>query len=543
MVKNMKKIGIIGGGASGVITALQSWKQLGHQVEITIFDPSPKLGYGKAYSENNTNHILNVPASNMSIYHDGSDDFESWVLEQDPSLRQSSSWPYVPRFHFGQYLETHFSKLPKDHIKHIQHKVTNVCTVKEHYCLTLENNTTYDIDYLFIATGFSHTPYSLPVIKNHDQKSRVIHTSDMKDYKSLDFSKNVLIIGTGLTAIDIWRELRENKELKITLLSRHGFLPQPKVKTDTQRVKYPVLSGMSPLQIFEVLRTLQRVSNILWTEIAAAIEPQVQKIWTCWTPREKSMYLRYLKPHWEIIRHGMPPSVFSALEKDIKEGGTTICAGQINAIEELNSNILIKYRERRSYKDKSLSMQHVIFAMGSGIDQTLLDEKSVPGIRKCPYGFGYMNQNAPRLWFIGPAAKGTYYDITSVPYIRSQVHNIMGDIKKRATPKQSLKRERFFIHPIAAGESYFEHLKQAMSFSRCFFKVSWYAFVHALLPFLYTDTPSARLRDVGGILSKRRKRSVYLSKQKTCSTNLTNCSTHQNHEASSHHQTHQQTYH
>lgn len=49
----------------------------------------------------------------------------------------------------------------------------------------------------------------------------------------------------------------------------------------------------------------------------------------------------------------------------------------------------------------------------------------------------------------------------------------------------------FTEHPASVGETYFEHLRQALGFSVRMFAAALACFVHALLPFLFVRTGSS----------------------------------------------------
>ncbi len=51
----------------------------------------------------------------------------------------------------------------------------------------------------------------------------------------------------------------------------------------------------------------------------------------------------------------------------------------------------------------------------------------------------------------------------------------------------------FTEHPASVGESYFEHFKVAMGFSKCLAGAAGAAFVHALVPSLCQKTASGKI--------------------------------------------------
>ena len=63
----------------------------------------------------------------------------------------------------------------------------------------------------------------------------------------------------------------------------------------------------------------------------------------------------------------------------------------------------------------------------------------------------------------------------------------------------------FTKHPKEVGETYLQHLYQAMSFSCLLFSLSLKALVHALLPFCYETAVSDRVKTLSEGMQKRRE--------------------------------------
>ena len=73
-----KRYLIVGGGASGVITAIALLQDGVHPDQIHIAEPRMLLGEGLAYQTRDPLHRLNVPTSKMSAIEDLPDDFVEW---------------------------------------------------------------------------------------------------------------------------------------------------------------------------------------------------------------------------------------------------------------------------------------------------------------------------------------------------------------------------------------------------------------------------------------------------------------------------------
>lgn len=513
----MKTIGIVGGGASGALAAWHCWTELQKNVQILIFEPAEKLGRGNAYAHEYDDYILNVPANNMGLDPHASDDFEKWILQYHPTVAKSRDWPFVPRHYFAAYLDHHLAQIPATHLQHIRDKATKISTLGRHYQIHTGHHHAHLCDYLIIATGYR----TEPVIPYRPQLSDLQHkifTSE--NYHKNDFSQacgRVLIVGSGLTAIDIWRKLKKNENLKFTFFSRRGFFPLEQDLSPPQ-IRFPTLYGMTPLQILQVIRSIQSAHKISWVTIANQIRPQIQKIWTCWTETEKRQFLKYLRPYWDVIRHRMPSSVFANLQQDLANKNVEIRSGKITHINVLNEKFIIEYRPRKQTSQEKFDIDHIIYATGLPVNHELCDHgQTIAGLSVCAHGMGYINKSAPRLWIVGPASKGMFWENIAIPDIREQTQQIAKDIATTDTI-QNLRAEIFWVHPHAAKENYWVHLKKSASFGLFLHKSMWCAFVHAIFPFLYTDRISSCIRDLSCVLTKRRKRATHEKKIKPSKT-------------------------
>ncbi|RBC28602.1 pyridine nucleotide-disulfide oxidoreductase, partial [Xanthomonas oryzae pv. oryzae] len=100
-------IAIVGGGASGVLVALQLLRQALVPLQIVIIEPHAVLGEGVAYSTVRAEHLLNVPAARMSALTELPNDFVDYLRANaccpeldDAQLPQQC----VGRRHYAPYL-------------------------------------------------------------------------------------------------------------------------------------------------------------------------------------------------------------------------------------------------------------------------------------------------------------------------------------------------------------------------------------------------------------------------------------------------------
>src|SRR5687768_6317897 len=98
----MKRITIIGGGASGTLLALHLLKcKSALRLEVNLVEKRPHVGMGVAFSTREDAHLLNVPAAKMGAYADDVEHFHRWLNENEMDYSPAT---FVPRRIFGEYL-------------------------------------------------------------------------------------------------------------------------------------------------------------------------------------------------------------------------------------------------------------------------------------------------------------------------------------------------------------------------------------------------------------------------------------------------------
>src|SRR5882724_4526124 len=100
-------ITIIGGGFSGVMTAVNLARLSERPLNVTLINQHRPTGRGIAYGTRRPGHLLNVAARNMSAFPDMPDHFLQWLRTRseydtvrDIELRER----FIPRMVYGDYL-------------------------------------------------------------------------------------------------------------------------------------------------------------------------------------------------------------------------------------------------------------------------------------------------------------------------------------------------------------------------------------------------------------------------------------------------------
>src|ERR1700681_2509448 len=111
MAPRPEVVAVIGGGASGVLTAMHLQRQATAPVHVVVIEPRPALGQGVAYGTTDLNHLLNVPARCLSALPDEPGHFTAWARQRTIADARS----LLPRAWYGDYLRAVLE--PVEHVR------------------------------------------------------------------------------------------------------------------------------------------------------------------------------------------------------------------------------------------------------------------------------------------------------------------------------------------------------------------------------------------------------------------------------------------
>ena len=253
--------------------------------------------------------------------------------------------------------------------------------------------------------------------------------------------ESVLLIGSGLTSVDVTVELRARGfEGTIHMLSRRGLLPQrhaavpfpPFPTENTPRT----IRGLLRLIRLQVKKAEERGSN--WRAVVDSLRPVTQQIWRSLPLAEQRRFLRHLRSYWDVHRHRIAERIADQLTLQLRSGQIETHAGRIVEYQERSTGVEVTYRERKSGQPKKLVVDRVVNCTGPEADYRrvssplLLDimERGLArpdalslGLDVADNGALVDAQGSPSslLYALGPLRKGKLWESIAVPELRVQV--------------------------------------------------------------------------------------------------------------------------
>ena len=452
---------IIGAGFSGAILATHLLRQADGGHSIALIGPDALLGRGVAYSTQCPGHFLNVPAGAMSAFADDPDHFVKWArLNYDSGVEVRD---FLPRPLYGQYVGSllldEYGRHPHQ-LEWLRDDAVSICPDGPTARVTLRNGRRLNAENVVLALG--NFASADPPMPGRTRASRRYFSRAWSNdaLEGVAAEESILLIGSGLTSVDIAIALREREfEGTIHILSRHGLLPQ--------KHAYSVPWHESEQRLPATARALTRfirsraeigsAQGSDWRAVIDSLRPYTHAIWKGLPSEEKRRFLRHLRPYWDVHRHRVAPTVDSILSSQLENGRIQAHRGRIEKYREDTDGVEIAYRERSSGKQNQLRVDRVINCTGPEGDcrkvnnpvvQDLLRRKLVRpdslllGLDTADNGALIDAGGRPSdfLYTVGPARRGSLWETIAVPEIRDQIAELTSVLVSRPQLLADLSR-------------------------------------------------------------------------------------------------------
>jgi len=252
----------------------------------------------------------------------------------------------------------------------------------------------------------------------------------------LDAGDTVLMLGTGLTMIDMALRLEEEGFAGHMLaLSRRGILPH---RHGAQEPFAPI-EERPEARASRLLHAVRvRAEVVGWRNAVDELRRFTQPLWRDADHPTRSRFLRHLRPWWDVHRHRLAPEVAERIARMRESGRLTVMAAATRVAEEQDGHIAVTVKKRGESSSERLRFRRAInctgpqgnlaaardpllrqlTASGAIRPDALLIGIDVDAQSRTIAAHGVRNDN---LYAIGPMTRGEFWEIVAVPDIRQQV--------------------------------------------------------------------------------------------------------------------------
>jgi len=437
---------IIGGGFSGTMLAAELARR---SISSTLVDRGGRAGRGTAFSTPEQAHLLNVPAGRMGAWADRPDDFAHTVAAEGFAPDD-----FVPRRRYGEYLRSILNEAQTSRlVTVVGQDAVSAEQALDGWRVSLADGSRIEGRAIALAQG--NQPPETPGFARGLPASLFVNDPWSEEGRAAVVGAaasggDVLIIGTGLTMVDVVLSLDEARHRgRIVALSRRGLVPRAHAAFEPAPIAPEGVPQGSVSGLWRWLR--RRGAEVGWRAAVDGLRPHSQMLWQSLGGLEQRRFLRHARPWWDVHRHRIAPEVAERIRRLVELGRLEIVAGRVMdmwaEVGELGVRI-----DRRGTNASRLPHPSIPSPKGEGKFALAVNctgplgsiRRSKDGVltslfeaglaRADELGIGLEVDSRSRVvgaenaWALGPLTKGAYWEITAVPDIRGQVAATADDI-------------------------------------------------------------------------------------------------------------------
>lgn len=437
------RIGVVGAGFSGLLTAVQLSRRL-PDAELWLIEKGPRFAEGAAYGTREVDHVLNVRLGNMSAFPEDPEHLSRWLAGQ---ARWSAQGAFITRGDYGRYLrailaETLAETLAEapdgspSRLRLVHDEAVELSREGHGWGLRLASGASHSLDVAVLALGNLEPARPAGLEDAVVEAGRYIADPWRGGGELPEDARRILLIGSSLTMVDTALS-HAQPDRRFLALSRRGLLPRAH-KAGELALPSQTYSG-SPRDVLRQARQTALSSD--WRAVTDDLRRSARRLWQSWTRIERRRFLTHLRPIWDVHRHRLAPSVATRMHAMIAAGELSVEAARITRIEMGDSRVLVTLKPRGWSRTTTRKVDVVINCTGPLADVAASRIPLVQSLvasgqaRADPDGLGLdvdrdcrlrdaEGQAQDDLYAVGPMTRGAFWEVTSVPDIRIQAAEV-----------------------------------------------------------------------------------------------------------------------
>lgn len=430
-------VAVVGGGASGTLTAIHLMASRSHDLRVTVHDASGELGKGLAYGTTDRRHLLNVRSRHMSAFPDIPGDLVEWARRTG---RQPDAQAFLPRRDYAVYLHETLDRLRDERFGFRAERVVDIAPSDGGFELTARGGRTSRATTVVLALGNQRpAPLAVGAAPLPEAPWHLADPWDLGRLTALPADAVVVLVGTGLTAVDAAITLLDAAPgRRVVMVSRHGLLPEAHVEQSSTAWLSPVpaTGPVTADQLAQLVRSqveAARQQGVDWRPVIDGLRAPTQGLWQRLDLDERRRFLATYARDWEVRRHRMAPEVAGRLATYRDEGRLDVLAGGLAGVTDHGTRCEVELPGLPDalFADAVVNCTGPLTDVSQSPDPLLraLVRRGVLtpdplrlGVASTPTGevLDVSGQVVPGLHVVGPALKGTLWESTAVPEIRAQ---------------------------------------------------------------------------------------------------------------------------
>ncbi|MEO9330225.1 FAD/NAD(P)-binding protein [Gordonia aurantiaca] len=446
------RVAVIGAGAAGSLVVLHlarlaADRPASEPLDIVVVDPLDAVT-GPAFGTTDEAHLLNVPASGMSVVPEERFDFVEWCVAEGLTPRDGATYFFAPRMQWARYLRARLDAALADagdrlRLSRIRSTATGVEAARDGVRVDTADGSAVDADRLVLATGLSGVgddwaPCDLTGVRRYIGDPWQPGALD----EVLADDGDVLVVGTGLTMIDVAISLLgSGADRRVEAISRGGRLPRRHADRYLGEVVPDISTwGDSLDEIRAAVAThVARAERLLgnWRPGVDGVRYRVAELWRRLNDDDRATFARELAGHWGVHRHRMPPSSGVFVDEARAAGRLAVRSGRVTDVDATTDAITVRIGDDERTYERTYA--YVVNCTGPRTDlrrlgNPVLDSLFAGGLaRTDSLGLGLLTDDGRVLdadgrpgpiWALGSLRRGELWETTAIPEIREQARDV-----------------------------------------------------------------------------------------------------------------------
>jgi uncharacterized NAD(P)/FAD-binding protein YdhS len=463
------RVTIVGAGFAGTALARELVSRHARDLDVHLVGDAATFGRGVAYGHARPEHYLNVRADELGVDPTRPREFADWL-----DLGEANGRAFLPRQVYGEYLSRQLSQTINTAQVPLQLHAESVIAVERRtpgFRVFLADGSDYFSDQVVLAVG-ALPPQPLAALEGGLLASPAYVGWPWADgaLDAIDSDARVLIVGTGLTMVDVVVSLRQRGHVgPIEAISRHGLTPHVHGPVrQAAAVPAALTRAIERGDLRGLLRTVRGLVRVVddWRSLIDAIRPQAQSLWQRLPSASRASFMRHLRSYWEMHRHRIAPEVAREIEAMRHSGQLQLGAARLLHARAAADEIEAFVRYRGDAHARVDRYDTLIRATGLDTDIANTHHALIAHLRESnllqadPLGLGVVSRPDGQvldrdgravegLFCLGALQRGALWESIAIPELRAAARALAQHLRA-AVPRRSEAAARDTAHRVEA---------------------------------------------------------------------------------------------
>jgi uncharacterized NAD(P)/FAD-binding protein YdhS len=376
-----------------------------------------------AYSTPDPQHLLNVPVSAMSAVHGEGDHLLEWARRTGVDADRTT---YLPRGVYGDYLEDLLAST--DGVRQVTDEVVAI----DDGGVRTRGGARLEADAIVLAAGPSRPADPGPMAAVAGHPGYLANPWDHRAVQSLAGAEQVLVVGLGLTMVDVALTLTARPGPEILAISRHGELPRVHLDRPGELGESPVRPGehATAEALVAHVEALAREADD-WRVVIDSLRPATAQIWRELPLDQKAVFFERHSRRWEVHRSRVAPQVGARVAELRAAGRLRVAAAPLEQVAPAGDRIAVRFGGEDRLVDGLVNASGPAWDCRAGESELIKGMLAAGIAAPGPLGLGLRatadgalidrdGRVSDRLFTLGALLRGELWETLAVAELRAQ---------------------------------------------------------------------------------------------------------------------------